>query len=172
TGKLAIVGTDDEGLAPQLEKLAQDLGITDRVCVLARTIVGSEKEHLFAAAQVFVLSSYSENFGNTVLEAMRRRVPVVVTPEVGAAEIVRQSGGGIVAQANAEAFGTAIRQLLDNPNLAGSMGEAGQRHAMTHYTWAGISARMEELYESVTSRNSARSVACDAYCSDSLDLLN
>ena len=54
--------------------------------------------------ELFVLSSYSENFGNTVLEAMRRRVPVVVTPEVGAAEIVRQSGGGIVAQGDAEDF--------------------------------------------------------------------
>jgi glycosyltransferase involved in cell wall biosynthesis len=163
TGKLAIVGTDDEGLAPQLEKLATDLRIADRVCVLARTVIGSEKERLFAAAKLFVLSSYSENFGNTVLEAMRRRVPVVVTPEVGAAEIVRQSAGGIVAQGDAEAFGAAIGYLLDNPNLARSMGEAGQRHAITHYTWAGISARMEELYESLRSRDSVRSVVCDEY---------
>src|SRR5262245_51367015 len=81
-GTLAIVGTDDEGLAPQVEKLAKDLRIAHRVRVLARTIVGSEKERLFAAAQLFVLSSYSEHFGNTVLEAMRRGVPVVVTPEV------------------------------------------------------------------------------------------
>jgi glycosyltransferase involved in cell wall biosynthesis len=162
-GKLAIVGTDDEGLAPQLEKLAKDLRIADRVRILARTVVGSEKERLFAAAQLFVLSSYSEKFGNTVLEAMRRRVPVVVTPEVGAAEIVRKSAGGIVVQGNAEAFGAAIGHLLDNPNLARSMGEAGQQHAMTHYTWAGISARMEELYESLRSRDSVRSVACDEY---------
>jgi glycosyltransferase involved in cell wall biosynthesis len=161
TGKLAIVGTDDEGLAPQIEKLAEDLRIADRVSVLARTVVGSEKERLFAAARLFVLSSYSENFGNTVLEAMRRRVPVIVTPEVGAANIVRQSGGGIVAQGDADAFGAAIGHLLDNPTLARSMGEAGQRHAMTHYTWAGISARMEELYESLRSRDNARSVVRD-----------
>jgi glycosyltransferase involved in cell wall biosynthesis len=163
TGKLAIVGTDDEGLAPQVEKLAEDLRIADRVRVLARTVVGAEKERLFAAAQLFVLSSYSENFGNTVLEAMCRRVPVVVTPEVGAAEIVRQSAGGIVAHGNAEAFGAAIDHLLDNPNLARSMGEAGQRHAVTHYTWAGISVRMEELYESLRSRSNVCSVVCDAY---------
>ena len=93
-GKLAIVGTDDEGLAPRLVKLARDLRIADRVRILPRTVIGSEKERLFAAARVFVLTSYSENFGNTVLEAMRRRVPVVVTPEVGAADIVRESGGG------------------------------------------------------------------------------
>jgi glycosyltransferase involved in cell wall biosynthesis len=162
-GTLAIVGTDDEGLAPQVEKLAEDLRIADRVRVMARTVVGSEKERLFAAAQLFVLSSYSENFGNTVLEAMRRCVPVVVTPEVGAAEIVRQSGGGIVAQGDAEALGAAINYLLDNPNLARSMGEAGQRHAMTHYTWTRISARMEGLYESLRSRDSVPSIVCNQY---------
>jgi glycosyltransferase involved in cell wall biosynthesis len=53
--------------------------------------MGSEKERLFAAARIFVLTSYSENFGNTVLEAMRRGVPVVIKPEVGAAGIVRES---------------------------------------------------------------------------------
>jgi glycosyltransferase involved in cell wall biosynthesis len=152
TGRLAIVGTDDEGLGPQVEKLARDLRIADRVRVLARTVIGSDKERLFAAAKLFVLSSYSENFGNTVLEAMRRRVPVVVTPEIGAAEIVRQSGSGIVAQGDG-AFSAAMVRLLDNPDLARSMGEAGQQHAMSHYTWDRIGARMEHLYKSMQSRD-------------------
>src|SRR5262249_28678296 len=147
----------------QLKKQAQDLRIVERVRLLARTVIGPEKEHLFAAARLFVLSSYSENFGNTVLEAMWRGVPVVVTPEVGAAEIVRASGAGIVAQGSAEAFSAAINQLLENPNLARAMGEAGQRHVMRHYTWAGISARMEELYGSLKSQDSVRSVVRDQY---------
>ena len=163
TGKLAIVGTDDEGLALQLEKQAEDLRIGERVRVLGRTVVGAEKESLFAAAQLFVLSSYSENFGNTVLEAMQRGLPVVVTPEVGAADIVRKSAGGIVVQGNAEALGAAIEHLLDNPNLARSMGEAGQRYVMTHYTWVGISSLMEELYGSLRSRHGVRSVGSDEF---------
>src|SRR5262249_47935835 len=72
TGVLAIVGTDDENFSPQLVKLAADLQIADRVRILPRTVMGSEKERLFAAARLLVLPSYSENFGNTVLEAMRR----------------------------------------------------------------------------------------------------
>ena len=87
-------GGDNENFAPQLAKLAADLKIASRVRIVPRTVAGSDKERLFAAAQLFVLPSYSENFGNTVLEAMRRGVPVVVTPEVGAAEIVRTSGAG------------------------------------------------------------------------------
>jgi glycosyltransferase involved in cell wall biosynthesis len=149
SGKLAIVGTDDEGLAPQLMKLSRSLGIADRVHILPRTIIGSEKEHLFAAARVFVLTSYSENFGNTVLEAMRRRVPVIVTPEVGAAEIVQESGGGLVVTGDPIPLGHAICQLTSDADLAQSMGEAGQRHAMAHYSWTSIAERMEGLYESL-----------------------
>ena len=94
---------------------------------------------------------------------MRRGLPVVVTPEVGAADIVQKSAGGIVVQGNAEVLGAAIEHLLDNPNLARSMGEAGQRYVMTHYTWVGISSLMEELYGSLRSRHGVRSVGSDEY---------
>jgi glycosyltransferase involved in cell wall biosynthesis len=153
-GKLAIVGTDDEGLAPQLVKLAEDLRIAERVRILPRTILGFEKEHLFAAARVFVLTSYSENFGNTVLEAMRRRVPVVVTPEVGAADIVRESGGGLVVAGDTIPLGAAISRLTSNVDLARSMGEAGQRHAVEHYSWASIASQMEDLYQGLRLKRS------------------
>src|SRR5215472_14852089 len=136
--KLAIVGTDDENFAPQLVKLAADLQIADRVRILPRTVIGSEKERLFAAARLFVLSSYSENFGNTVLEAMQRGVPVVVTPEVGAAEIVRTSGAGLVVAGGPEPLSSAIRLLIADLSLARSMGEAGQRHAVAHFTWGHV----------------------------------
>jgi glycosyltransferase involved in cell wall biosynthesis len=148
-GKLAIVGTDDEGLAPRLVRLAGDLRITDRVLILPRTIVGSEKERLFAAARVFVLTSYSEDFGHTVLEAMRRGVPVIVTPEVGAADIVRDSGGGLVVAGDPISLGAAIDRLTSDMDLARSMGEAGQCHAMANYSWTNVSVQMEALYKNL-----------------------
>jgi glycosyltransferase involved in cell wall biosynthesis len=146
TGKLAIVGPDDEGLAPQLARQAEQLGISERVRILPRAVIGGEKERLFAAARLFVLPSYSENFGNTVLEAMRRGVPVVVTPEVGAAEIVRKSGGGVVVAGEAESFGAEMHRLIDSPDLARSMGEAGQRHAISYYSWPCVAKQMEKVY--------------------------
>jgi glycosyltransferase involved in cell wall biosynthesis len=148
-GKLAIVGPDDEGLTPQLTALAGDLQIADRVHILPRSVIGRDKERLYAAAKLFVLSSYSENFGNTVLEAMRRGVPVVVTPEVGAAEIVQASGGGLVVAGDPETFGAAMLRLIVDQSLARSMGEAGMRHAISHYSWARIAARTEDLYQSL-----------------------
>jgi glycosyltransferase involved in cell wall biosynthesis len=150
SGSLAIAGTDDEGLAPQLVKLSEELGIADRVRILPRTIVGAEKEHLFAAARAFVLPSHSENFGNTVLEAMRRGVPVVTTPEVGAAAIVRNSGGGIVTAGDPESLGDAICSLERDPKRARAMGAAAKCYVMANYSWDQIAARMEDAYQSLT----------------------
>src|SRR6516162_10467218 len=146
TGILTIVGTDDENFAPQLVKLASDLRIADRVRILPRTVIGPEKELLFAAARLFVLPSYSENFGNTVLEAMRRGVPVVVTPEVGAAEIVRESGAGLVVAGEPEPLSSASRLLIADLSLAQSMGDAGKRHA-ARFTWDHVAMQMEDLYK-------------------------
>jgi glycosyltransferase involved in cell wall biosynthesis len=153
-GILAVVGTDDENFAPQLVKLAEELRIADRVHILPRTVIGPEKERLFAAARLFVLPSYSENFGNTVLEAMRRGVPVVVTPEVGAAEVVRTSGAGLVVAGDPEPLGSALRLFITDLNLARSMGAAGRRHAVAQFSWDHVASQMEDLYNGLNRRDS------------------
>ena len=145
--RLVIAGTDDESLAGSLMTLARTLEIDRRVSILPRTVTGADKERLFAACSMFVLSSYSENFGNTVLEAMRRAVPVIVTPEVGAGELVRICGGGLVSQGDPPSLSAAISRLVADPALAKAMGEAGRRYAIDHCSWDAVATKMEELYK-------------------------
>jgi len=145
-GTLAIVGNDYEGLAADLSDMARQLQIDGRVRIIPRTITEAEKECMFAAARVFVLPSYSESFGNVVLEAMQRGLPVIVTPEVGAAEVVKESGGGIVASGDAPSLGAAIERLTDDAATSAAMGEAGRRHVNERYGWPSVAARMEALY--------------------------
>ena len=106
---------------------------------------GADKERLFAAAQVFVLPSYSENFGNVVLEALARGCPALVTPEVGAAEVVRASGGGMVAAGDPKALALALDSLIENP-LRLEIGQRGQRHVAANFTWNNIAEWMETVY--------------------------
>jgi glycosyltransferase involved in cell wall biosynthesis len=146
-GHLAIVGTDDEGLSGKIVELSEQLRIADRVHVLPRTVNSTDKERLFNAARLFVLPSYSENFGNTILEAFQHRVPVVATPEVGAADIVQRSGGGLVVSGDPAPLGEAICRLLSDPERARSMGVAGQQYSAAHHTWVAVARRMESLYE-------------------------
>jgi glycosyltransferase involved in cell wall biosynthesis len=145
-GTLAIVGNDYEGLAAGLFEMARQLRIDDRVRIVPRTITDAEKEYMFAAARAFVLPSYSESFGNVVLEAMQRGLPVIVTPEVGAAEVVKESGGGLVAGGDAQSLGAAIDRLTEDVAQSAAMGEAGRRHVSEHYGWPSVAARMEALY--------------------------
>jgi glycosyltransferase involved in cell wall biosynthesis len=147
--KLAIVGIDDENMTPGLRDLAERLGVADRVAFLPRTILGADKEHLLAAADLFVLTSYNENFGNTVVEAMRRGVPVLTTSDVGASEIVRQSGGGWVVEGTPKLIGESINRLLADKALRDSMGLAGENFTREHCSVSGVAQQIDQQLELV-----------------------
>jgi glycosyltransferase involved in cell wall biosynthesis len=146
-GTLAIVGNDYEGLLPELSELARVLKIDHRVRLVPRAISEADKQSMYAAAHVFVLPSYSESFGNVVLEAMQYGVPVIVTPEVGAADVVRESGGGLVADGDAPSLGAAIDRLTGDAARSAAMGQAGRAHVQERYGWPSVAARMEALYD-------------------------
>ena len=96
---LLIAGNDEENYRPELEALARRHGVLDRVRFLG-PVDDRKKWSLLASARILVLPSYSENFGNVVLEAMAAGCPVIVTPEVGIASLVQEAGCGVVAGGN------------------------------------------------------------------------
>jgi len=151
-GFLVIAGTDDEGLSRPLLKLSADLGIADRIHILARTVSGTDKQHLYRSARVFALPSHSENFGNTVLEAMRVGLPVVITPELGSAEIVAKAGGGAVVAAEPALFAAALDRFLRDHEFAKETGHAGERYVRQNCSWDAVASAMEILYRKVVSR--------------------
>ena len=86
---LLIAGNDEENYRPELEALARRCGVADRVRFLG-PVHGERKWELLSSAQILALPSYSENFGNVVLEAMAVGCAVIVTPEVGMASVVHE----------------------------------------------------------------------------------
>jgi glycosyltransferase involved in cell wall biosynthesis len=154
--KLAIVGTDDEAITPQLQQMAAELGVAHRVRFLSRTVLGADKEYLYASARAFVLPSYSENFGNTVLEAMQRGLPIITTPEVGASRIVLDAKAGLVTDGDADSLSGAIQNLWSSDTMARTMGEAGRHHVGQHFGWPTIAAEMEALYETLIATSRRR----------------
>jgi glycosyltransferase involved in cell wall biosynthesis len=149
SGNLAIVGTDDEGLAPQLRAVSERLGIAHRVHLVPRTVTGADKEFVFAAATCIVQVSLSESFGNTAVEAMQRGIPVIVTASVGAAEIVRLAGGGLIVDDSLAQLADAIDLLAQQPHSAAQMGKTGRDYVNANCDWAQVAARMETLYRSI-----------------------
>jgi glycosyltransferase involved in cell wall biosynthesis len=154
--RVVIAGGDADGQAAHLAGEARRLGVSDRVTILPRFIDGADKEALFASASVFAMTSLSENFGLAAFEAMRRGVPVLATPDVGMAEIVREIGAGVVVDPSPAGIARGLGTLLADPASSRAMGEVGQEHVVAHYSWQAVARLMEDLYRTVLASNSSK----------------
>ena len=137
--RLLIAGNDEESYRPVLEALAAGHGVTPQLCFLG-PVYGAQKALLLERATALVLPSYSENFGNVVLEAMAAGCPVALTAEVGAADIVRKSGAGIIVPGEPQAMAKALSELACNP------ARRGQACVAAEYSWEAVARAMEVAY--------------------------
>ncbi|MEF3364951.1 glycosyltransferase [Methylocystis sp. 9N] len=143
--ELVIAGNDEENYRVRLEACARDAGVAERV-TFHGPVHGDAKWKLIRSCDLFVMPSYSENFGIAALEAMACGRPVVVTPEVGLAQTVQATGAGVVAEGAPEIFGRAIAALLNAPAERWKMGGIGACIARDQFSWSAIAAQMEAAY--------------------------
>ena len=140
---MSEVADDPEGALVLAECLAQwrDLPAAARARVLLVTLPLDDVEENAAMvnaiqrhAQVIVQKSLAEGFGLTVAEGMWKGRPVVGSAVGGILDQVVEGTGVLLRDpADLAAFGSAVRQLLDNPGNAQRMGKAGQEHIREHF---------------------------------------
>ena len=143
--QLLIAGNDEEGYRTKLEALAKQAGVDDRVHFLGM-VDGAAKTALLRDVDMLVLPSYSENFGNVVLEAWAAACPVAVTREVGLASVVAETGAGVIVPGDPDALGAMLAHLLNQPAELDAMKARGRQVVAERFGWAGIAARMEQAY--------------------------
>lgn len=96
----------------------------------AGRVPDAELTQLYAGAACLVAPAYDEDYGLTVLEAMRAGVPVVVCRDGGGLRtFVEDDVTGVVADSTPTGLATAVRGLLDEPDRARALGEAGRDRA-------------------------------------------
>jgi len=122
--RLTIVG--DGPQRPELEALARDLGVADRV-ELAGRVSDEDLDRAYATANVFALPSSQEGFGIVYLEAWRHGLPVVAGDADAGAEVVESGVSGLLVPAgDAGALADALAELLGDPGRSRRMGKAGR----------------------------------------------
>ncbi|HEV3459556.1 MAG TPA: glycosyltransferase [Thermoanaerobaculia bacterium] len=161
---LALAGNDEEGYRASLDRLAAAAGVAGRVLYLG-PVHGADKAGLLHGADALVLPSYSENFGNVVLEAMAAGLPVAVTPEVGLAALVREHGAGVVTAGDPPLLAAALRRLLADPAAGKAMGCRGAAAAARELSWQVIACRMENVYARILAARRATAGAAAAIAS-------
>lgn len=151
---LVLAGPDD-GMGAQVDQWLRNAGVAGKA---TRTgmLEGEDKNAALAAASVFVLPSYSENFGIAVLEAMAAGVPVAISDQVNLWREVERGGAGLVSPCDADAFTGLLERLLGDPATARGMGEAGRRVAREKFSWPRIASALESLYADVAARRSIK----------------
>ncbi len=142
---LVIAGNDESGYRRELDRMVERAGLQARVRFIG-AVADEHKWTLYANAVLFLLPSYSENFGNVVAEAMAMGCPVVVTPEVGIARLVQETGAGLVCAGDPRLLAEGIRSLVADFATRVAMGERGRRAAHERLSWHGCARDMEAAY--------------------------
>lgn len=109
-----IAGDGTPTYVARLRELADQLDIADRV-IWAGHLDGQEKTAAFAFADLFVLPSYSENFGIAAAEALQAGLPVVLGKGVALAEQVESAGAGKAVDTQPESIASAMLAYLQDP---------------------------------------------------------
>jgi glycosyltransferase involved in cell wall biosynthesis len=108
---LVMAGPDEEGLRPQLEAQAKQLGISGRVHWTGM-LEGDLKWGALRAAEALVLPSHQENFGVVVVEALACKTPVLISDKVNIWPDLERDGAGIVNPDTAEGTFRSMTALL------------------------------------------------------------
>ncbi|MBD1889380.1 glycosyltransferase [Coleofasciculus sp. FACHB-SPT9] len=138
--------------SPEYEHTIDDLLATAGICdrtYRAGFVSGEIKDLLLQGADLFALTSYSENFGIAVLEAMAAGKPVLATSGVALASVVEQYQLGYVAELDVEAIASAIEHCLHHPQEAQQMGQCARKLVLEQYTWSPVATKMIEIYTSI-----------------------
>lgn len=152
--KLHLVGPDEDGYLAQVKAWIASHKLEDHV-TYAGMLLGQDKLHAYQQADLFVLPSYSENFGIVVIEAMACGKPVVITDRVNICQDVKQARAGLVTRCDANEIAQAILTLLADPVLAREMGRRGRKLVEEKFTWERAAAEMVGQYRQIVARKNS-----------------
>jgi len=149
--RLVVAGDGEETLCRHLKSEAQRLGLKDDI-IWPGFLRGAEKLSAFAAATVFVLPSYSENFGIALVEAMAAGVPCVTTEGVAVAEDIRERGAGWVVPPDTAPLAQALTLALGDDDARIRKAASARRLAHERFSSAAMGSALSGLYAELVQR--------------------
>ncbi|MEZ5932676.1 MAG: glycosyltransferase [Alphaproteobacteria bacterium] len=148
---LVIAGPDNDALKPKVEAWLEAEGVLGKT-TFTGMLVGEAKLGALTDADLFVLPSFSENFGIAVIEAMASGLPVLISDKVNIHNEIEAAGAGKVEPVDAERFASQALAMLADKDALKRQGERGIETVTRLFNWPSIGKRLETVYRSVAER--------------------
>ncbi|KND46689.1 MAG: Glycosyltransferase [Parcubacteria bacterium C7867-006] len=145
---LIVIGKGDDG--PKLQKLANDLGVASRVKFLG-FLPYDQIPKYFSVCDIFIRPSRSEGFGNSFIEAMASKLPVIATPVGGIPDFIDDNETGIFcAPNNPQSIAKAVDLISEDSSLKQKIINNAYNMVTERYSWDTISHKMKAVFDKVS----------------------
>ena len=151
---LVIAGPDLIGYQREVEAMVRQHAIQDRV-IFTGMLRGRDRVEAMAAATIFALPSYQENFGIVVAESLAAGVPVIISDQVNIHAEITAAGVGGVVPAQIEPLARELRRWLGDEPLRSQAALMCRPFVREHYDWNKIAERWKKHYAQITSMQSS-----------------
>lgn len=148
---LILAGSGEPDYVTYLQSLVFSLGLNGQT-TFSGFVAGQDKDLILQGSDIFVLPSFSENFGIAVAEALAHGLPVIITPDIQIAPEIADAKAGLVVPGEEEALFNAIAQLLTSPQQRQTLGENGKILVKHRYSWSAIASHLTDVYRSIIHR--------------------
>ena len=143
-----VIAGPDRGMQEKTQGWIDEYGFGERA-IFTGMVTGDDKLELLADSDLFVLPSYTENFGIAVVEAMACGLPVAISDKVNLWHEVADADAGWVTPAEAGPFAGAILEALADADGARAKGARGRALVGERFQWPQIGRALEDAYASI-----------------------
>ncbi|HEY2493124.1 MAG TPA: glycosyltransferase [Paenibacillus sp.] len=145
---LVITGPDNEGYGQTVKGWIEEKGLRDRV-TFTGMLTGQEKLQVLKDSDMFVLPSYSENFGISVIEAMICGLPVIISNKVNIFHELIEHQAGEVVNCDSSELAISMLKLLESPGYSKKMIENGIKLVESQFQWSKVGESLHNNYKAI-----------------------
>lgn len=143
---LLLVGGDEENVSAHFSDYA-NIVPGENFCYYGKT---EEPQRLLQAGDVFVLPSYREGFGSSVIEASSLGLPVISSDAYGVMDAMVEGVTGLRCKVgDTDSLLRAMTEFVLNPHLIRKLGDAGRERVLNHFDGARMTQLWVEFYKEI-----------------------
>jgi glycosyltransferase involved in cell wall biosynthesis len=155
--RLVIAGPDEGGHQAAIERQIDAAGLPGEITLIG-PVEGEKKMKLFSESELFVLPTYSENFGIAIGEALAHSLPVLTTTGAPWSQLGDwQCGWQVHTSVDGLVHGLEVATSCDRATLA-EMGRRGRELIASRFQWNDLVRDFTTMYEGCLSSTGTASV--------------